>query len=125
MEWYEVGTWIVGIFGGLGGVGGFVTFYMARSNKDTIDISNFHSLIEEERTERENLRREYKEYKEQVDKKVEQFKNQFEELRNDNQKQLASIYQGYRCTLPKKLSDCPVIRMFHEHCLCEGCDDNE
>ena len=60
MEWYNVLVLIVGAFGG---VGGFISIYNAKSNKDSIDIKNFHSLLEEERTERKNLANEYHEYK--------------------------------------------------------------
>lgn len=124
MNWHEIITWIVGIIGTIGGVGGLVTLYNAKSNKDTIDINNFHSLIEEERTERKNLLEEYHKYKEEVNKKISAVKLEFEELKQDNQNQLKAIYQGYRCTLPKKLSDCPVIRMFQENCMCEDCRED-
>ena len=86
MEWYEIGSWVVGIFGGVGGVGGLVTWYNAKSNRDTIDISNFHSLIEEERRERELLRKEHYQYKEEVNKKIASVKKEFEALKEDNQK---------------------------------------
>jgi hypothetical protein len=125
MEWYEYATWVVGLFGGLGGVSGAISWYNAKSNKDTIDISNFHSLIEEERRERELLRKEHYQYKEEVNKKIASVKKEFEALKEDNQKKERAILQAYRCTLPKKLMDCPVIRMFQEGCACIDCDEEE
>ena len=125
MAWYEIVGVLLGAVGGISGiVGGFITMYNAKSNKDTIDIGNFHSLIEEERTERKNLVAEYHAYKEIVDRKVASVKREFEELKAENQKMLKSIYQAYRCKLPDKLSDCPVIRMFNEGC-CEECSEKE
>lgn len=122
MEWYNIVVLIVGAFGG---VTGFISLYNAKSNKDTIDISNFHSLIEEERTERKELIKEYHEYRAAVEHKVDSVKKEFEELKRENQKMLKSIYQGYRCKLPQKLLDCPVIRMFTEGCSCEDCNNED
>lgn len=122
MAWYEIAGLLLGAVGGISGiVGGFITMYNAKSNKDTIDISNFHSLIEEERTERKELSKEYHEYKNIVDKKVAEVKKEFEGLREENQKLIKSIYQAYRCRLPNKLSDCPVIQMFTDNCACDDC----
>lgn len=126
MAWYEVVGLLLGAVGGISGiVGGFITMYNAKSNKDTIDISNFHSLIEEERTERKNLAQEYYHYKELVEKKVNEVKMEFEELKTENQKMLRSIYQAYRCRLPEKTSDCPVIKMFADGCECSDCNNKE
>lgn len=122
MEWYNVLVLIVGAFGG---VGGFISIYNAKSNKDSIDIKNFHSLLEEERIERKNLANEYHEYKNVVERKVETVKIEFEKLRQDNQKMLKSIYQAYRCRLPEKMHDCPVIAAFNNDCVCDGCKNHE
>lgn len=64
MAWYEI---LVLILGGFGGVSGFISLYTAKSNKDTIDINNLHSIIEEERKEREDLAKEYYQYRKFVD----------------------------------------------------------
>ena len=124
MEWYNILVLIVGAFGG---VGGFVSIYNAKSNKDSIDIKNFHSLLEEERTERSNLSQEYHQYKEEVENKVASVKMEFEELKSENQKMLKSIYQAYRCRLPEKMHECPVIAAFNNDCVCDVCkhDINE
>ena len=52
MEWYNI---LVLLLGGFGGISGVISLYHAKSNKDTIDIKNLHSIIEEERKEREGL----------------------------------------------------------------------
>lgn len=119
MEWYNI---VALILAALGGVGGLISLYHAKSKKDTIDISNFHSLIEEERTERKNLSKEYREYKEIVERKVDSVKKEFDELKQENQKMLRSIYQAYRCKLPEKLHDCPVIKAFTTDCDCDECN---
>ena len=122
MNWVEV---VVMVIGAVGGTTGIISLYHAKSKKDTIDIGNFHSLIEEERTERKNLTQEYHEYKEIVERKVESVKREFDELRENNHKMLMSIYQAYRCTLPEKMHDCPVIKAFNNDCVCDGCSGKE
>lgn len=99
------------------------------SKTDTIDIDNFHKLIEEEREERALLRKEYSEYKEEVNKRVaevkeemrqerEEMRREREEMRQENNDMMSAILQGYRCRLPAKPDDCPVIKRFKE---CANC----
>lgn len=119
--WYEI---VVMLVGAIGGTTGLISIYHAKSKKDTIDISNFHSLIEEERTERKNLANEYHEYKAVVEEKVLSVKKEFEELRQTNQKMLMSIYQAYRCRLPARMHDCPVIAAYNNDCACDVCNND-
>ena len=118
MEWYNI---LVLLLGGFGGISGVISLYHAKSNKDTIDIKNLHSIIEEERKERENLSKEYYQYRQFVDKKVESVKKDFEELKAENKKMIKAIYQAYRCTFPEKMHDCPVIKTFEDSCRCDEC----
>ena len=60
-----IGQWVdllVLILGAIGGTGGIISIYHAKSKKDAIDIQNFHALIEEERKERNILAEEHKAY---------------------------------------------------------------
>ena len=118
MEWYNI---LVLILGGFGGITGVISLYHAKSNKDTIDIKNLHSIIEEERKERENLTKEYYQYRQFVDQKVASVKKNFEELKAENKKMIKAIYQAYRCTLPERMHDCPVIKTFEDSCRCDEC----
>lgn len=120
MAWYE----ILGIvIGALGGTGGLVTLYMAKSQKNTLDISNFHSLIEEERKERELIRREFKEYKEEVEHKVAEVKKDFKKLETDNARLQTAIFRAYACKYPEKTEDCPVIKAYQKESKCNECKD--
>lgn len=126
MAWYEIVGVLLGAVGGISGiVGGFITMYNAKSNKDTIDIKNLHSIIEDERAERENLTKEYYQYRRFVEEKVASVKKDFEELKAENQKMVKAIYQAYRCTYPDKLHDCPVIKSFEDSCHCDDCSINQ
>ena len=94
-----------------------ITLYHAKSKKDTIDLQNFQALIDEERKERTILAEEHRAYKEEVNKKIVQVKQEFAELKKENQMMLQAIYQAYRCRFPEDVEDCPVITMFSKkHC---------
>lgn len=114
MEWYNI---LLLIFGGVGGTSGVISWYNAKSNKQSIDISNLSSIIQEERQERQALRQEYDEYKESVDERIRMFKNEFEKIKQSNHKYILSIYEAYRCTFPNKICDCPVIRTINKYGL--------
>lgn len=88
------------------------------SKTDTIDIENFHKLIEEERKERELMRREHAEYKKEVADRVAEVKKEMEEMREERNHMTAAILQGYTCKLPETADDCPVIRMYKD---CKNC----
>lgn len=122
MEWYNI---LVLLLGGFGGISGFISLYHAKSNKDTIDIKNLHSIIEDERKERETLAKEYYQYRHFVEEKVASVKKDFEELKAENQKMIKAIYQAYRCTYPDKMHDCPVIKSFEDSCRCDECSHKE
>lgn len=118
MVWYEIVGTIVGVFGGGAGL---ISIYHARAKKDTLEISNFHSLIEEERREREILREEYHDYKVEVNNKVAEVKKEVEAIKEERNNFLMAIYQGFRCPLPKTTEDCPVIKAFKECDFCDAC----
>lgn len=117
MEWIGI---LISVIGAIGGIGGIVTIYHAKSNKDAIDINNFHALIEEERTERKLLRDDYEDYKITVEKRVAEVKEEVAQMRQQNQKMSAAIYSAYRCTYPKSIDECPVWQTY-EKLDCAGC----
>ena len=123
MEWYNI---IVLIVGALGGTAGIISVYHAKSNKDTIDIGNMQEMLEEShkmydemKAELKSEREAFKEYKEENRKYVEEFKGRFAKLEDrltESEevvfKLRSSIYSCYRCTLPSKIEDCPVLVAF-------------
>ena len=122
MEWYNI---LMGILGLLGGGAGFISIYQAKSNKQTIDISNLSAIIEEERKERISLREEYDKYKESVDDRIRMFKEEFEKMKQDNNRYMKAIYKAYRCKYPESVSECPVIKAIESHSNCSSCDQQD
>lgn len=123
MEWYNI---LVLIVGALGGTAGMISIYHAKSNKDTIDIKNMqdmldaaHQLYDSINAEREEEQEAFKKYKEENMKYVSEFKERFKKLEDRLSesedviiKLRSSIYSCYRCTLPSKIDDCPVLAAF-------------
>ena len=125
----EIITIIVGAIGGIGGVGGLISIYNAKSNKNTIDIKNLVSIIDEERESRVSLKKEYEDYKVSVDNRIRMFKAEFEQLKKDNEdyreenrRYTAAIYKAYRCPLPKTEDDCPVIKAYKDTQVTDACN---
>ena len=117
MDWITI---LISIIGCIGGIGGVVTLYHAKSNKTAIDVANFHALIEEERTERKILREEYEDYKQAVNKRVDEVKAEVAEMKAANMTMKAAIYSAYRCPLIQDIDDCIVIKTYKD-LACGGC----
>ena len=123
MEWYNI---LVLIVGAVGGTAGLISIYHAKSNKDTIDIKNMqemldaaHQLYDSINAEREEEQEAFKKYKEENMRYVAEFKERFKKLEDRLSeseevvlKLRSSIYSCYRCTLPSKIDECPVLVAF-------------
>jgi hypothetical protein len=117
---------LVLIVGALGGTAGIISIYHAKSNKDTIDIKNMQEMLDEahkmynEMNEiRQTETEAFKKYKEDTMKYIEEFKMRFKKLEDRLSeseevvlKLRSSIYSCYRCTLPSKIDECPVLVAF-------------
>jgi hypothetical protein len=125
MEWYNILSIVLGSVGGIGGITtAIIAVYNAKPNKDKIDIENYHSLLTEEREERELVRKEFREYKEEVAKYKQFFKEKFDALQKHNDKLEDAINLGYKCPLIKEASDCVIIRQV-EVIECNKCKNVE
>lgn len=135
MEWYNV---LVIILGGIGGIGGLISLYHAKSNKTKIDIGNMkqmldeaHKMYDEMREEKNTKQKEFNDYKAENMKYIAEFKARFIKLekRLDSTENMVfhlkgAIFQGYRCKFPPNSEDCPVIKEY-EKAVCEGCEHIE
>lgn len=119
MEWYNI---IIAIIGGIGGVSGIVTLYNARSNKDTIDISNFQKLLDEERKEREILKHDFKAYKEGVDERIVLFKEEFDKIKQELNLIQKAVFLGYKCKWIEKIEQCPILNEIEKN-ECNQCKE--
>lgn len=135
MTWYEI---IVGLIGVIGGSSGVISLYNAKANKQTIDIGNMssmldeaHKMFDEMKEDRDGIKQQFDEYKKETMTYVADFKARFAKLETrldsaegDVLNLKRSIYQGYRCKYPEKIEDCPVLKEY-EKFKCNICDNKE
>lgn len=129
MEWYKILIEVVLGLGGLAGIGAFVKIFLfvkqEKKSKEIenkgSEIENLHKIIGDYRDELEWFKKDFKEYKADVDKRITFFKGQYEhlELRIDILNQ--AISEAYRCSYPATLDDCPVIKSLKQSKKCEEC----
>lgn len=129
MEWYKILIEVVLGLGGLAGIGAFVKIFLfVKQDKKSkeienrgSEIENLHKIIGDYRDELEWFKSDMRQYKEDVDKRITFFKGQYQhlELRIDILNQAVS--EAYRCTLPAKIEDCPVIKSLKQSKQCEEC----
>lgn len=121
MAWYEIVTLLVGAFGG---ISGFISIYNAKSNKDTIDITNLSKMLDEAREERDIMKQEHAEMKKDMEQHLESLKEELLNIEERERKHLASIYRAYRCPLYDRQDQCPVLVTFDDN-QCETCTDKK
>ena len=129
MEWYKILIEVVLGLGGLAGIGAFIKIFLfVKQDKKSkeienrgSEIENLHKIIGDYRDELEWFKNDMRQYKEDVDKRITFFKGQYQhlELRIDILNQAVS--EAYRCTLPAKIEDCPVIQSLKQSKQCEEC----
>jgi soluble cytochrome b562 len=128
MEWYNI---LAVIIGSLGGASGLVSWYKAKSEKTTIDIENMQQMLEEahkmfdkSQEDKQELRKEFADYKKENSEYVKDFKHRFFLLEGRLSRAEAAIYQGYKCPFPKKVDECPVLVEYNK-VGCETCINNK
>lgn len=121
MAWYEIVTLLVGAFGG---ISGFISIYNAKSNKDTIDITNLSKMLDEAREERDIMKQEHAEMKKDMEQHLESLKEELLNIEERERKHLASIYRAYRCPLYDRQDQCPVLVTFDDN-QCDTCTDKK
>lgn len=121
MAWYEIVTLLVGAFGG---ISGFISIYNAKSNKDTIDITNLSNMLDEARKERDIMKQEHAEMKKDMQEHLDSLKEELLNIEERERKHLASIYRAYRCPLYDRQDQCPVLVTFDDN-ECDTCSDKK
>ena len=121
MEWYNILTIVLGAFGGVSGI---ISIYNAKSNKDTIDITNLSNMLDEARKERDIMKQEHAEMKKDMQEHLDSLKEELLNIEERERKHLASIYRAYRCPLYDSQDQCPVLTTFDDN-ECDTCTDKK
>ena len=125
MEWYNILALIVGA---LGGVGGLISIYKARPEKESIVVKNMkemldeaHKLFDEIKQERDAISNEFSEYKTETDAKFISFETRLNAAESETLGLKATILRGYACKYPDKPELCPVLMEYEKKHHCDAC----
>lgn len=132
----EILTYI-GAGGGFAGIASIIiSFFKAKSEKTSLDADNFKKFFDESqeryedeikrakedielaKKEREQARKNSEEYRDKMDKKISELESTINSMKDRSTKQIRALNSAYRCKLPQKMTDCPVIKTLDE--ICDG-----
>ena len=100
MEWYKILIYIVS---GLGGLSGFISLYTAKPKRES--ITNLQNAVKTLTESNNTLQGELKDVKNEVSTlKKREWINQ------------RAINAAWRCKLPERINECPVLQTAREEC---------
>lgn len=125
MEWYNILALIVGA---LGGVGGLISIYKARPEKESIVVKNMKEMLDEAhklfdgiKKERDSIIAEFDSYKKETDAKFVSFEKRLNDAENETLGLRAVILRGYACKYPDNPELCPVLMEYEKKHQCDAC----
>lgn len=121
MEWYEIIITLVSL---VGGTGGFISLYTAKAKKSSMEIDNFKKLFDEAQEERESIRQQHIDYMAQTDAKIDRLEKKIDYSDKRNAIKMRAINSAYRCKLPDKVEDCPVLKTLNRESDNDVCGGN-
>lgn len=129
MNWTE----ILGLIGGGAGIVALIKagidIYNARSNRNTVDISNMEKMLNDSMSRYDKLEAKFDEFQEESHKYVVELRGQIADCKGLIAKLEGRINNfekvvntAWRCNFPPKIEDCPVIKEYERRHLCESCE---
>lgn len=128
MNWLN----IIGAIGGSAGIVALIKagidIFNARSNRNTVDISNMEKMLKDSMERYDKLEQKFDEFQTKSHEYVEglrtrivgiEIKSQRQEERINNMEKVINL--AWRCKFPENVQDCPVIKEYEKRHLCEGC----
>lgn len=112
MEWINI---IIGFLGG-GVVSGVLNLYTARPKKNSIEIENLRSVIDELQDVIKQNTESSKEYRKNTSEEISELKKEVKDLSLRVDIKHEAIYASSACTYIKSTDDCIVMKTFKEKC---------
>lgn len=113
---------ILSAAGGLAGVTAFIkAFFFVKQDGEAKTIDNLKSIIAEIREDNLTIKKEFRQYREDIDERVAFFKQKFAKLEEERNHLYDATSEAHRCTYPPTIEDCPVIKYLRNAELCETC----
>lgn len=107
MNWTE----IISLAGGLTGITAVITtLYMLKVKKEASQIDNLRKIIDELQEDRDKLRGEFNEYKEEAEKRFSRNEQLAEQNKKKIDQQSQAINLAYRCKAVENIGLCPVLQ---------------
>lgn len=94
--------------------GAFVTFYLARTRKTSLEIKNLRQMLGEARKERETMKQLHDKYCAITDSKIERLNGKIDTMYRRQNIHMRAINAAYGCRHTESHSDCPVIKTLTE-----------
>lgn len=127
--------WISWIGGGAGIVALIkvgIDVFNARSNRNTVDLSNMEKMLNDAMDRYEKLEQKFDKFQADSHVYVEQLRGRIVGLEEKVVALVARVNNfekvvntAWRCDYPDNIQDCPVIKEYEKRHLCEDCEHSK
>lgn len=124
MEWSEIVQNVLVPVGAFLGGGWILNFYNARPKKNSIEIENMRTVIDELQDVIKQNSESSKEYRKTTTEEINALKKEVRELSLRVDIKHEAIYASSGCKFVKKAEDCIVMQTFKEKCQQCGINNN-
>lgn len=109
-----------------------IDIYNARSNRNTVDISNMEKMLNDSMNRYEKLEAKFDEFQNKSHQYVEGLRTRIMAIEQRSQKQEERINDmekvinlAWRCDYAPKIEDCPVVKEYERRKLCDECEHSK
>lgn len=124
MEWSEIVQNVLVPAGAFLGGGWILNFYNAKPKKNSIEIENMRTVIDELQDVIKQNSESSKEYRKTTTEEINALKKEVRELSLRVDIKHEAIYASSGCKFVKKAEDCIVMQTFKEKCQQRGINNN-
>lgn len=124
MEWSEIAQNVLVPVGAFLGGGWILNFYNAKPKKNSIEIENMRTVIDELQDVIKQNSESSKEYRKTTTEEINALKKEVRELSLRVDIKHEAIYASSGCKFVKKAEDCIVMQTFKEKCQQCGINNN-
>lgn len=124
MEWSEIVQNVLVPVGAFLGGGWILNFYNAKPKKNSIEIDNMRTVIDELQDVIKQNSESSKEYRKTTTEEINALKKEVRELSLRVDIKHEAIYASSGCKFVKKTEDCIVMQTFKEKCQQCGINNN-
>ena len=126
MDWF---SWVGGGAGLVALIKVGIDIFMARSNRNVVDLSNMEKMLHDAMDRYDKLEQKFDKFQKESHTYVESLRNrivgmeekiQGQEARMNNFEKVVNT--AWRCKFPQNIQECPVIAEYEKRHLCSECN---